>query len=147
MEQIFSHQFQSASITLLIFGGLTFVGTGLGFMFWLYFRKHYSKWGHAAGLAVLAGGSLLGVVFGYQAAQPGYFLTLTANNDGIRLEYCIHTEDVFLGWSDIESISVQQNRLIIEGRQGASYESPVVHRGDQVRLLQSITELMPSDDS
>jgi hypothetical protein len=138
MEQIFSYQFQSESIAWLIFGGLTFVGVGLGYMFRLDFRKRFSKRGNLAGLMVLVAGSLLGVVLGYRAAQPAYFKKLTASTDGIRLEYYPLTADVLLPWNDIESISLQQNRLSIRGRQGVDYRSPVVYRGDQERLLQSL---------
>ena len=146
MEELFSHQFRSVSIVVFTFGGLAFVGFCLGLMFWLDFRTRFSKGWRIAGLIVLFTGSLLGVFFGYQATQPEYFKKLTANNDGIRLEYYMFTEDVLLSWSDIESISIQQNRLIINRKQGDSYGSPVVYRGDQAQLMQSINLLMPSND-
>jgi hypothetical protein len=146
MEQIFSYQFQSISITLIIFSGLTFVGAGLGFMFWLDFRKRISKGGYVAGLIVLIAGALLGAFFGYEATQPRYFKMMTANYDGIRLEYYLFTNDVLLRWVDIKNIVVQQNRLMINTKQGDAYKSPVVYRGDQGRLLKSVTQFIPSGD-
>jgi len=145
MEQTFLYQFQSVYITWFIFGGVTFVGFGFGFAFWLDFRRRLSKSWQIAGLIVLFSGSLIGVFFGYQATQPEYFKKLTANNDGIRIAYHLFTSDVFLRWSDIRTISIHSNRLVIETKKAAGYRSPVVYRGDQEELLSSISRLMPSD--
>lgn len=146
MEQTFLYQFQSVYITRIIFGGIALVGFGLGFAFLLDFRRRLSRSWHIAGLVVLSAGSLIGVFFGYHATQPEYFEKLTATNDGIRLAYHLFASDVFLRWSDIRTISIHDNRLVIETRQAAVYGSPVVYRGDQKRLLSSISRLMPSDD-
>lgn len=146
MDQTFLYQFQSAYITCIIFGGITFVGFSLGFVFWLDFRRRLSKSWRIAGLIVLFAGSLIGFIFGYQATQPEYFKKLTANNDGIHLAYHLFTRDVFLSWSDIRTISIHNNRLVIETRQEADYSSLIVYRGDQEQLLSSISRLMPSDD-
>ncbi|NEX23110.1 hypothetical protein G3480_22895 [Thiorhodococcus mannitoliphagus] len=145
MEQTFLYQFQSVYMTWYILGGVTFVGFGLGFAFWLDFRRRLSQSWHIAGLIVLFAGSLIGVFFGYQATQPEYFKKLTANDDGIRFAYHLFTSDVFLRWSDIRAMSIQNNRLVIETRQAATYSSPVVYRGNQEQLLSSISRLMPTD--
>jgi hypothetical protein len=96
--QTFLYQFQSAYITCIIFGGITFVGFSLGFAFWLDFRRRLSKSWRIAGLIVLFAGSLIGFIFGYQATQPEYFKKLTANNDGIHLAYHLVTRDVLTDW-------------------------------------------------
>ena len=146
MEQAFLYQFQSAYITWLILGGLALVGFGLGFMFWLDFRKRFSRGGHIAGLIVLFAGSFLGAFFGYQATQPEYFKKLTANDDGIRLTYHLFAEDVFLRWSEVETISIQNDRLVIEAGRAENFRSPVVFRGNQAQLLSSVTRLVPDGD-
>ena len=106
MDQTFLYQFQSAYITWIIFGGVAFVGFGLGFASWLDFRRRLSKSWRIAGLIVLFTGSLIGVFFGYQATQPEYFKKQTAYNDGIRFAYHLFSRDVFLRWSDIRTISI-----------------------------------------
>ena len=146
MEELLSYHFGSVSIMVFTFFGLTFVGFGLGFGFWLDFRRRSSKDWHIAGWIVLFAGLLIGAFFGYQATQPESFKKLTANHDGIRLEYYMFTEDVLLGWNDIESILIKNNRLIINKKQGGSHVSPVVYRGDQAQLMQSINILMPGND-
>jgi hypothetical protein len=95
---------------------------------------------------VLVAGSLLGIVLGYHATQPAYFMKLTANDDGIQLEYGLFTKYVFLPWMDIENISIQKYQLIILGKRGERYASPVVYRGEQSRLLQSVTQAVPSSN-
>lgn len=145
MEQTVSYQFQSLYITWVIFGGLAFVGFGLGFMFWLDFRTRFSTAGNIAGLVVLLAGSLLGTLFGYQATQPGYFKQLTANEGGVNLRYYLPAADVAVGWSEIERISILDDRLLIQTHQEVAYSSPVVYRGDQDQLLSALTLLMAND--
>jgi len=104
MEQFFSYQFQSESTTLFIFWGMTIMGSGLGFMFWLdFFRRSSSAWRMAAATVLLSGASL-GGFFGYLSAQPEYFKRLSANDERIRLEYYLLHKQVFLRWEDIQSI-------------------------------------------
>lgn len=148
MGQVFSYQFQSELSALFIFWGLTAVGTGLGFMFWLDFRRRTSSAWRIAGTTVLFSGALLGAFFGYLSTQPEYFKKLSADNDGIRLEYHLLTEDIFLHWSDIKSISFQAHRLIIiGGRPVVTYSSPVVYHNEQEPLLRSLKRMMPSNNS
>jgi len=144
MEQVFSYQFQSEATSLFIFWGVMAVGAGLGFMFWLDFRRRPSSAWRMAAATVLLFGALLGAFFGYLSAQPKYFKKLSANNGGVRLEYYLLHEDAFLHWDDIQSVSFRANRLvIIGGRPMATYSSPVVYRGDQERLLRSLELMMP----
>ena len=57
------------------------------------------------------------------------------------MKYFVFQEDAFLRWSDIDTISVQKDRLIIQGKDGATYRSLVVYRGDQARLLHALTQM------
>ena len=141
---MFSSIFHAESVTWFVFCGLTFVGFGLGLMFWIDFRRRYLRHGKVAGIIVWVVGSLLGVFFGYLATQPEYFKVLTADNDGIRLRYYLLANDVLLPWNEIKDISIKQNPLVVETTHDQSYRSSVVYRGAQSRLLESITQLMPS---
>lgn len=144
MEQVTSYQFQSEATVLFVFWGVTAVGAGLGFTFWLDFRRRRSNAWRRAAATVLLTGALLGASFGYLSAQPEYFKKLSANNDGVQLEYYLLHEDAFLHWDDIQSVSLRANRLvIIGGRPIATYSSPVVYRGHQERLLRLLKVMMP----
>jgi hypothetical protein len=144
MEQVFSYQFQSESSALFIFWAVTAVGAGLGFAFWLDFRRRPSSAWRMAAATVLSSGTLLGASFGYLLAQPEYFKKLSANDGGVRLEYYLLHEDIFLRWDDIQSVSFRANRLIIVGKGPlVTYGSPVVYRGDRERLLRSLELMMP----
>lgn len=147
MENIFSYQFQSESTVRLIFGGLTFIGVGLGSVFWSDFRKRSSRSWRIAGVLVMIAGSLLGVTFGYRATQPEYFKSLTAGDDGLALEYYLFGEDVFLRWDAVKSISIRENRLIVDGGPLEIHRSPVVYRGDQDRLLGVLSCFLPESGS
>jgi hypothetical protein len=144
MEEVFSHEFRSASITVFTFVGLSLVGFGLGFMFWLDFRRRFVSGRRVAGRVVLIGGTLLGAVFGYFATQPGYFKKLTADSLGITLEYYLFGSDVVLGWNDVDGVAIEQDRLLVTGKSGDGYQSVVVYRGEQALLERSITRLMPN---
>jgi hypothetical protein len=146
MEQVVLYQFQSESIARLIFAGVTIVGVGLGSMFWLDFRRRSSRSWHIAGVLVMVSGLLLGLAFGYRATQPEYFKKLAANNDGLALEYYLFSEDAFLPWSAIENISIQEDRLIVDGGPAGTHSSPVVYRGDQNRLLRSLLRFLPESN-
>jgi hypothetical protein len=144
MEPVLSYQFQSEAAALFIFWGVTAVGAGLGCVFWLDFRRRSSRAWRMASVSVLLCGVLLGGFFGYLAAQPEYFKRLSADSEGVRLEYYLLREDAFLHWADIQSVSLRANRLVIVGRKPvATYRSPVVYRGDQERLLRSLEHMMP----
>lgn len=145
-EQVFSYQFQSGFITLVIFAVLILVGAGLGFVFWLDFRRRGTRAWRNAGIVVMLAGALIGAGFGYRATQPEYFKAITANEDGVRLEYHHFTDDVLLRWPDIDGFSIQGDRLFIEAGQAGSYSSAVVHRPQQQRLLRSLRRLMPAND-
>ncbi|WP_213380964.1 hypothetical protein [Allochromatium tepidum] len=143
MEEIFSYQFHSESTVRLIFGGLTVVGVGLGTLFWIDFRRRSSRSWRIAGVLVMIAGLLLGAIFGYRATQPEYFKRLAADNDGLALEYYLFSEDVFLRWDTVNSITVRENRLIVDGGALGTYRSSVVYRGDQDRLLGVLACFLP----
>lgn len=142
MEQVFSYQFQSESVALLIFAGLAFAGLGLGSMFWIDFRRRSSVAWHVAGTLAMVSGLLMGLAFGYRATQPEYFKRLTAGNEGLALDYHLFGEDALLGWSDIEDISIRGDRLVVEAGPAGRHASAVVYRGDQDRLLRSLACLL-----
>jgi hypothetical protein len=141
MEDLLSYQFRSPFTVMFIFAGLALAGFGLGFMFWLDFRRRFAEKGRLAGWFVLCAGGLVGAFFGYQATQPQYFKELTARGDGVRLEYFLFADAVVARWSEIESVSIVRDRLVIDGKQGERYVSPVIHRGDQAKLIRSIESL------
>jgi hypothetical protein len=145
MEEFFSYQFQSTSIAVFTFIGLTLVGFGLGLMFWIDFRRRFIDRGQIAGLVVIIVGTLLGMYFGYLTTQPGYFKNLKANTDGIWLDYHWFAAPVFLGWNEIERIEIQRDRLLVISKSADSYKSPVVYRDNQTQLLQSVTSWMPRE--
>ena len=143
MEEVFSREFQSSSMAAFTFLGLTVIGSGLGFAFWLDFRRRFENGGNVAGTIVLIAGTLLGVGFGYLTTQPGHFKNLTADKDGIGIDYGFLTSRVFLRWKDVENVEIQRDRLTITSMSGDSFQSPVVYRGEQSQLVQSIIAFMP----
>lgn len=145
MQEIFSYQFQSTSLAIFTFLAFIFIGSGFGFMFWLDFRKRFAVGGHAAGLFVLIVGTLVGLGFGYLSTQPGYIAHVTATREGLTLDYLLFAPRVSLAWDAVDKIDIQQHRLLILDKGGDRYISPVVYRGDQKMMLQSIRALMPED--
>ena len=146
MELTFTYQFGSPSIVYLTFLGITFVGFALGVGFWLDFRRRFVKRGAVAGLVVLIAGTLMGGAAGYFGTQPGHFRRLSAKGDGIVLTYYVPPSSVRLAWNEIGQAAIKENRLEFVDKAGNTYSSPVVYRGDQDELLQSMQRFIAKEN-
>ena len=145
MMEIFTQHFGlSISVTYFVFLGIALIGFGLGFAFWIGYRKSQSQKYHYLANFVWIFSTVIGLIFGYLSTQPFYFRQLTVTGHGFEVVYILPHKMVFLNWDNIESIVIRHNRLVITAKSLKTYTSPVIYLGDQNDIIKSIMTIRPS---